>query len=74
MKIPTFYSMNLTEWVIILAVTLLSIYDVVAKIMWGDNATISFTLQRLCERDYKVGVMAALIFAHIFLTTYRHSP
>jgi hypothetical protein len=70
---PTFYDITITEWFIIIITTICCLYDLVAKITWGDAATISCTFQRLCEKDYKVGVIAGLIFAHVFLSIYRHT-
>jgi hypothetical protein len=71
--VPTFYGITVTEWFIIIIVIICCLYDVFAKIAFGDAATISITFQKLCERDYKVGVIAALIFGHVFLSVYRHN-
>ena len=70
--IPQIWGLSLTEFLIVIGVIFYSLYDVFAKIMWGDAATISCTFQRLCEKDYKVGVIAGILFAHIFLSIYKH--
>lgn len=70
--IPTFNGVNLTEYLIMFGVIFYSLYDCLAKNCWGDDATITYTIQKWLYIDPKVGVIAALIFGHIFLSTcYR---
>lgn len=71
MNQPTIGGLTLTECILIFTTVFLVLYDILAGILWGNPGTISITIQRWCERDYKLGVLAGLVFAHIFLSTYR---
>lgn len=72
MSVPTYFGLTLTQLIIIANVVIISVYDVIIKMLYGNDATISVTIRRACEENYVWGVLAGLIFAHIFLSGVIH--
>lgn len=73
MQLPTFYNINITQWLILLTIIVWIGYDFVVRVLFGNGATISVNIRLACYNNPEWAFAIGLLVGHLLFSIGSYS-